>query len=135
MIISAYGLMMLFVSNQAISLVNYDYPPFGLATVSYVGFSGFLVLVGIYSAAISVGQDIKIRNAIRKSALRDAGLLDKIGSAQMEQQLIQRVLSIAKKNEVVMREETGLATSMEDEEIVKYMKEVIEEVRKQKNRK
>ena len=58
MVISAYGFVLLFVSNQAIFLVNYDYPPFGLATVSFVGFSCFLVLIGIYSAAISVGQDI-----------------------------------------------------------------------------
>jgi len=34
MVISAYGLILLFVSNQAIFLVNYNYPPFGFATVS-----------------------------------------------------------------------------------------------------
>ena len=49
MIISAYGFILLFVSNQAIFLVNYNYPPFGLATISYVGLSSFLVLIGIYS--------------------------------------------------------------------------------------
>ena len=38
MVISAYGLILLFSSDQAISLVNYKYPPFGLATISYVGF-------------------------------------------------------------------------------------------------
>ena len=34
-----------------------------------------------------------------------------------------------------MREETGLATSLEDEEVVRYTKEVPEEVMKEKARK
>ncbi len=133
MVISAYGFVLLFVSNQAIFLVNYDYPPFGLATVSFVGFSCFLVLIGIYSAAISVGQDITLRNLIRKSALKEAGLLHNIASAQMEQQITQTVLSIAKRNEVIMSEETGLAASIEDEDIVRYTNEVLKEVMKEKD--
>jgi len=68
MLISVYGLILLFVSNQAIFLVNYNYPPFGFATISYVGFSCFLVMIGIYSVAISVGQDVELRKLIRKLA-------------------------------------------------------------------
>jgi hypothetical protein len=135
MIISAYGLILLFVSNQAIFLVNYNYPPFGFATVSYVGFSCFLVMIGIYSAAISVGQDIELRRLIRKSAQKEAGLLQHIASAEMEQQITKTVLSIARKNKAVMTEETGLATSLEDEEVVRYTKEVLQEVMKQRTRK
>ena len=110
MVISAYGLILLFVSNQAIFLVNYNYPPFGLATISFVGFSCFLVMIGIYSAAISVGQDIQLQSLIRKSALKEAGLLHNIASAEMEQQITKTVLSVARKNEAIMREETGLAS-------------------------
>jgi hypothetical protein len=39
MIMSAYGLILLFVSSQAIVLVTAPYPPFGLVTVSFVGLS------------------------------------------------------------------------------------------------
>ena len=132
MIISAYGFILLFVSNQAIFLVNYNYPPFGLATISYVGLSSFLVLIGIYSAAISVGRDIELRNLIRKSAQKEAGLLHNIGSAQMERQITNVVLAIARRNEVLMKEEIGLATSLDDEEIVRYTREVLKEVTKEK---
>lgn len=135
MVISAYGLILLFVSNQAIFLVNYNYPPFGLATLSFVGFSCFLVMIGIYSAAISVGQDIQLRSLIRKSALKEAGLLHNIASAEMEQQITKTVLSVARKNEAIMREETGLAASVEDEEIVRYTKEVLKEVMKERAKK
>ena len=135
MVISAYGLILLFVSNQAIFLVNYNYPPFGLATLSFVGFSCFLVMIGIYSAAISVGQDIQLRSLIRKSALKETGLLHNIASAEMEQQITKTVLSVARKNEAIMREETGLAASVEDEEIVRYTKEVLKEVMKERAKK
>jgi hypothetical protein len=135
MVISAYGLILLFSSDQAIFLVNYKYPPFGLATISYVGFSCFLVMIGIYSAAISVGQDIELQSLIRKSAIKETGLLHNIASAEIEQQITQTVLSIARRNEVIMREETGLAASVEDEEIARYTKEVLKEVMKNKARK
>jgi hypothetical protein len=135
MVFSAYGLILLFVSNQAIFLVNYNYPPFGFATISYVGFSCFLVMIGIYSAAISVGQDIELRRLIRKSAQKEVGILHNIASAEMEQQITKTVLSIARKNKAVMTEETGLATSLEDEEIARYTKEVLQEVMNEKARK
>ena len=37
----------------------------------------------------------------------------------MEQQITKTVLSVARKNEAIMREETGLGASVEDEEIVR----------------
>jgi hypothetical protein len=76
-----------------------------------------------------------LRKLIRKSALKETGLLHNIASAEMEQQITKTVISIARRNESIMREESGLAASMEDEEIVRYTKEVLEEVMKAKTRK
>ena len=83
MIISAYGLVLLFASNQAIVLVTAPYPPFGLASVSFVGLSSYLVVAGIYSSAISVSLDLGLRRTIRKSVADRSKLLDSIGTAQM----------------------------------------------------
>ena len=49
--ISAYGLILLFVTNQAIVLLNTLFPPLGLMTACFVGLSSFLLLVGTYSAS------------------------------------------------------------------------------------
>ena len=57
MMISAYGLILIFTSNQASLLLNTPYPPFGVITISIMGLSSYLVLVGIYSSAISLSQD------------------------------------------------------------------------------
>jgi hypothetical protein len=71
MIISAHGLILLSASNQAIVLTTAPYPPFGLVTVSFVGLSSYLMLVGIYSSAISVSEDAIIRQTIRKSVTKE----------------------------------------------------------------
>jgi len=98
LIISAYGLVLLFTSNQAIVLVNFDFPPFGLATISFVGLSSYLILVGIYSSAISISQDAKLRQTIKKMTVEESKLLDSIASAEVEKQIVNNVLSTIKAN-------------------------------------
>jgi hypothetical protein len=95
LIISAYGLMLLFISNQAAVLVTASYPPFGFATVSLMGLSSFFVFIGIYASAISVAEDAKLRRTIRKYAMSEAGLLDSIGMAQMEDKIRKKVFTVA----------------------------------------
>ena len=91
-IMAAYGFVLLFIANQ--SAVNAtSYPPYGLAGVSTMGLSAYLIFVGIYSAGISISEDINLRRSIRKSAVEEAKLLVSIGSAQMQQQLEKRVLA------------------------------------------
>ena len=49
MIISAYGFVLLFISEQAILLSYLAYPPFGFGAVSYMGLASYLIFKGIYS--------------------------------------------------------------------------------------
>lgn len=130
MIISGYGLALIFGSEQAVVLVNRVYPPFGLATTSFFGLSAYLVLVGIYSSAISVSEDSKLRQSIRDVALRETRLLDSIGMAQMEQQIQKRVIEIAKRNQDNMTEETGIQSSVTEEDMKAYLEQVINEIKK-----
>ena len=94
-IISAFGFALLFISNEA-SLTASTYPPFGLAGVSTMGLSAYLIYMGIYSAGISMSEDINLRQTIRKSAVAESKLLISIGSAQMRHQLEKKVLQGAK---------------------------------------
>ena len=57
MIISAFGIMLLFTANQPTGLILVPYPPFGLATVSFMGLASYLFFLGIYSASLSVSED------------------------------------------------------------------------------
>ena len=59
---SGYGFTLLFVSNQVIVLVTTSFPPFGIVTTSVLPIASYLVLTGIYSTALSVAQDVTLRN-------------------------------------------------------------------------
>jgi len=133
MIISAYGVAMLFISNQAIVLVNVPYPPFGLVTVSFFGLASFLMFNGIYSSAISVAEDSELRKSIRRYAIEESRLLDSIGMAQMERQIEKKVLAFTKRNQYRMIEKTGIQSSLSEDDMKQYLQQVIEEVKKTKN--
>jgi len=131
MIIAAYGLVVFYISNQAGSSLFQSggvYPPFGLLTIAIIGLSSYLMLVGIYSSAISVSQDSRLRRAIRKSVQQQSSLLDKIGTAQMQQEIENSVLSTIKSQAENLRTETGIDTSLDEDEIKEYMNEVIAEI-------
>jgi hypothetical protein len=131
MIIAAYGLVLFYISNQADSSLfqlGGVYPPFGLLTITIIGFSSYLMLIGIYSSAVSVAQDSRLRRAIRKSVQRQSSLLDKIGTAQMQQEIENRVLSTIKSQAENLRSETGIETSLDENEMREYMNDIIAKI-------
>lgn len=133
MIISAYGFVLVFLSNQAILLVSaVPYPPFGLSTVSFMGLSSYMILVGVYCSAISVSEDAKLRQSIRNYAIKESGLLDSIRMAQMEQQIQKRVIEFTKQSQNKMAEETGIQSSISEEDMKQYLEQVIGEVKMQR---
>jgi hypothetical protein len=125
--ISGYGLLLLFASNQATVLINSPYPPFGMAAISFVGLSAYLIFIGIYSSAASVAQDIKLRKSIRNSVERQLDLLHNIGTAEMEKEIMKKVSNITKTISVEISEQTGIEPSLEEEDINNYLAEVIKE--------
>ena len=126
MIIAAYGFLLFYIAGSA-GAAQAAYPPYGLASVSFIGLSCYLIYSGLYSSAVTVSQDMTLRHSIRKSVTEQSKLLDSIGTAQMEQELQSRVLTITSKLSDEMEEETGVETSMTVDDV----KEQIEMVRKE----
>jgi hypothetical protein len=127
LIISAYGFLLLFTSNQAIVLSFTQYPPFGLVTISFVGLSSYLVLFGIYSSAISMSKDANLRREIRRLAIRESKLLDSIGSAQIEDEVRKRVLHIARLNKTDSGE-AGVPSALDEEDVKQYLGDALKEI-------
>ena len=127
MTFAAYGVVLFFVSSQN-TVAQPTYPPFGVIAASFVGLSGYMMFLGLYSAAICVSQDVKLRQVIRRSAIQEAKFLESIGSAQMEQELQKRVLTIAKKNSENMTQETGVKPSLSENDMKQYLDEVLQEI-------
>jgi hypothetical protein len=131
MIITGFGFMIFIWAYSAI-LTHAPYPPYGIATVSALPLSLFMILNGLSYSAISVAQDETLRRSIRKG-VKDMKFLESIGTAQMEQELQKRVLTIAKKNSDVMTEETGVQPSLTEDEMKEYLNMVANEIKRTKH--
>lgn len=135
MMISAYGMMLIFTSNQLTNLVLTPFPPFGIVTMAFLSLASFLMLLGIYSAAISVAQDLEIRKHIRRS-IKQLALLDGIGSSQVNQEtekIVKRVMKEVAKEKEDMEEITGVPSSLEEKELRNYLDLVLKETTRAKN--
>lgn len=134
LIISAYGMTLLFASNQPTALILTPYPPFGLVTISFMGLASYLLYLGIYSSALSVSEDSRLRQTIRKLALEESQqFLGDIGTAEMEQEIQKRVIRLSKRTKYYMESETGISTSVDEDDIKRYLDEVLVELKEKKN--
>ena len=111
------------------SVMLASYPPLGLASVSFVGLSSYLILMGIYYSAVSMSEDGELRQTIRKSAVDESKLLVGIGSAQMEQKIEKKVIEMAKDHSDSMIEQTGVQLSLTEHDMKQYLSTVLKEIK------
>ena len=107
------------------------YPPYGLIAQSISALATYMIFVGIYSTAVSMSQNMQLRQSIKRIALEDVNLLSSIGSAQMDME-VRRVVKSMKgtidNEEKSMAEKTGIETPIPQDDMENYMKTVMEEV-------
>ncbi|CAN5522562.1 hypothetical protein BH18THE1_BH18THE1_16120 [soil metagenome] len=128
--ITAYGFVLLYFSNN-ISVTIAAYPPFGVNSLSLLSLSSYFVLFGLYSSALSLSQDLTLRQHLRSLAKNDNNLLSSIGTAQMETEVkraVGELKEVADEHEKELAEKTGIETPVPESEIEDYLKQVIEEV-------
>jgi hypothetical protein len=133
LIISGIGFLLLLVSYQSQTLITAPFPPLGLLSSSYFGLSSYLIFIGIYSSAISTSQDSKLRASIRRSVETEISFIGTIGGAEMNNRILERVLTTSKNIAEKIPEETGISSSLTDEEIKQYANEVIVETLKKRS--
>jgi hypothetical protein len=130
LIISGFGFFLLFTSNQAILMSIAPYPPFGIATITVMGLSAYLVVVGIYMSTISLSQDTQLRRSIRRVAITQSKLFDSMVTTEIEKEIERRVREVINIQSVEMEDETGVQPSLNEQEAHDYLKEVIREIKK-----
>ena len=129
LVISGIGLLLLLISYRPQEIITGPFPPFGLLSASFMGLSSYLVFFGIYSSAISVSQDSKLRASIRKSVEAEVNFIGNIASAEMTHTVTERVLRKVEAVSELIPRDTGIATSLTDTEIKDYVAAVINETR------
>ena len=132
MIISGWGILLLFGTNQASNQVLVPYPPFGLATITVLILASYMTLLGIYNAARLVSVNLTLRKTIRKHAL-ESNLLESIGQAEMENEIRKTVNRIIQDKDIIkMPIDTKL--EFDKNELRKYIDSVITEVKHEGNK-
>jgi hypothetical protein len=127
-IISGFGFLLLFTCNQAILMSITPYPPFGLATVTIMGISAYIVVLGVYTSSISVSTDLELRNTMRRFARTEGKLIHSIASMENEKELENKVKEIIKSKLLQAEEKTGVESSLDESDVADYMREVIKEI-------
>ena len=107
-------------------------PTYGIAAHSLVLLCACFVSIGWYSLALSIAQDKKLRQTIRDKVRDESKLLDNIGTAQMEQEAQNKVMKIVREYEQSMKEQSGIPSSMQDNDIRVYMEQILQEVKQRK---
>jgi hypothetical protein len=134
MIISGWGIFLIFAANQAAAQILGPYPPFGLATITVLNIAAYLMLLGIYNSATLVSANINLRKSIHKHAL-ESKLLGLIGQAEMEKEVQKTVQEITqdaqdKGNLEIDTEQQPM--ELDENELKKYLDFVIREVKKER---
>ncbi len=131
LLISGFGFLLFYSAGQS-TLANTLYPPYGLATMSFYGLSSFLILLGLYSSAFSVSEDVELRKSIRKSTLKESQFLDSMGTAHMKKELMKKMVLKAKEEQKERTQESGVKSSLNEEDIANIVKEVEKDVKEKK---
>jgi hypothetical protein len=129
MIISGWGIFLIFSANQAEAQIVSPYPPFGVVTVTVLNIAAFLILIGIYNSAVLVSVNNDLRGSIYKLAL-ESKLLGLIGRAEMENEMQKAVTKITMKSKNLMTD-TQQPIELDGMELKKYLEFVMREVKKE----
>jgi hypothetical protein len=128
MIISGWGILLIFSSNQAVTQIVNPYPPFGLVTITVLTTASSLMLLGIYNSATLVSANNELRRSIHRHAL-ESKLLGVIGHAELEKE-IQNTVKQVTKDKYELEEELQEPVELDELELEKYIEFVVKEVRK-----
>jgi hypothetical protein len=128
MIISGWGILLIFSSNQALTQIISPYPPFGLVTITILTTASYLMLLGIYNSATLVSANNGLRRSIHRHAL-ESKLLGAIGHAEMEKE-IQNTVKQVNRDKYELEKELEEPVELDEMELEKYIEFVVREVRR-----
>jgi hypothetical protein len=130
LLVSGFGFFLLFTCNQAILLSIAPYPPFGISTLTVVGLSAYLLVVGMYTSSVLLSSDAELRKSLRLFAKSQSKLIDPMVTTEVQKEIEERVKILINSEALRLEEVTGIETSMNEPEMRQYLDEVLREVKK-----
>jgi hypothetical protein len=134
MTLAAYGLILSYVAGTA-STDLAPYPPYGVVAFSFIGLASYMVLIGIYASAVSVSEDIRVRQSLLRAAKAQSKLLDDMSKAQLVQQAKEKIIDATKQYSKEIFEQTGVQPSLTEDDLNLYLDKVLRELEARKSSK
>jgi hypothetical protein len=93
--LSGFGFIMFGISGSII-IDPAPYPPFGFLSVTTMPLGASFLFLGLYYSAAAISVDSSLRISLRKEINEQMKLLGSVASAEMEQDIINRVIRTEK---------------------------------------
>jgi hypothetical protein len=132
LIITSYGFILFFTTTMT-SIAGAGYPPFGLVNVLLMGPLSFLILTGLYRSAVSAAEDSNLRRSIKITAKKELKLIDYIATAEMEQEIKNKVIAITRANAEQLTQQSGIEPSLTTTEVQDLLAELEKEIKQKKH--
>ena len=135
LLLCSYGLVLLSIATVGQVSVA-AFPPFGIAAFLMLPLSSYMIILGFYSASTSISQDVRLRQYIRELCKADSGFLSTIGEAQLEKKVQAKASDlegVVKEERLELEKNSGVKSSMQEQDIKQYLLEVLQEVDKHKS--
>lgn len=127
MVIAGWGIFFIFSANQASTQIIAHYPPFGITALTIMNLAAYLMVLGIYNSATLVSSNNSLRTSLHRHVLK---LLKPIGRAEMEKEIQKTVKNISEHKEIAeISDEESF--EFDENELEKYLKQVIKEIKKE----
>lgn len=110
------------------------YPPFGILNVSFVSLASLFITVGLTFAAFSVSKDVELRRNIINSTKANYNPITKISSAQETFRLKEKILRAIDHNKEEIEQTDGISSSLTAEKVARMVDNVMQEIRKKKDK-
>ena len=120
MIISGWGILLIFTADQALVQTLAPYPPFGLVTLTVLITSSYLMLIGIYNSASLISANNELRKSVHKHA----------SEAESEREIRKTVDKILKDKAHLIDASKSELITIDEKELGKYIEFVVKEVGK-----
>jgi hypothetical protein len=124
--IAAIGAMMMSITLAPSALQQ----TFGVAGRALMLLASFMLCAGFYLSAVHMAQDVRLRRLIKASA--GSKVFGTMATAQLGQETEKRVLDVIEKEREIIKEQTGIQTSLEQKDVRTYLDSVLLEIQGKK---
>src|SRR5215213_6269052 len=103
---------------------------FGVAGRTLMLLASFMLCAGFYLSAVHMAQDARLRKVIKASA--GSKVFGDMAVAQLGQEIEKGVLDIIGKEREIIKEQTGIQPSLEQEDVKAYLDRALQELQSKK---